>query len=161
MTMTPAGVWWVSQYPTSKTTASLVQPFRARVQLFIIELERRGCTVKISATHRPFERAWLMYWAWQIARKGFAPELVPAGSTDADVTEPIPIEWSLAGALEMVEAYDLAYEPSLTSRHIQRRAIDMTITGWIGKASALYELGASYGVHKLVKDPPHWSDDGR
>ncbi len=51
----------------------------------------------------------------------------------------------------------------------------MTITGVIGKTivtklnietpiknnSDLYSVGASYGVIKLISDPPHWSDDGR
>lgn len=152
--MTEAGAGWVEQFPTSRSTATLVQPFRVKVQRFITELERRGCVVKINATHRPEERAYLMHWAWRIVRDGHDPALVPAH-------EGIDITWTRAGAAEMVEGYGLAYQPSLTSRHIQRRAIDMTITGWTGTASALHALGASYGVHKLVSDLPHWSDDGR
>jgi hypothetical protein len=50
----------------------------------------------------------------------------------------------------------------------------MTITGYEGKTvkdandkdavlsdeTDLHALGATYGVIKLVSDPPHWSDDG-
>ena len=50
----------------------------------------------------------------------------------------------------------------------------MNVSGMIGKtilskdgtkvkikaASDLYPVGASYGVHKLESDPPHWSADG-
>lgn len=30
----------------------------------------------------------------------------------------------------------------------------------IRKLGDLYAVGATYGVQKLVSDPPHWSDDG-
>jgi len=60
----------------------------------------------------------------------------------------------------MVAGYGIAYRPALTSRHIQGRAIDMRITGWKGTEQELYARGASFGVRKLIKDPPHWSDDG-
>lgn len=50
----------------------------------------------------------------------------------------------------------------------------MTITGITGKLlknangtevyiqsqSSLHAVGATYGVYKLLSDPPHWSDDG-
>jgi hypothetical protein len=68
----------------------------------------------------------------------------------------------------------MAHSAVLVSRHTQKRAIDMTISGVVGKsindasgkATAIKSLkdlnavGKSYGVVKLVSDPPHWSDDG-
>jgi hypothetical protein len=81
----------------------------------------------------------------------------------------------------MCDLFQIAFEPSLTSRHIEGRAIDMTI-GWNGTIKVkdrqgkarevgaprsgdtnpdLHRIGAGYGVIKLVSDPPHWSDDGR
>jgi D-alanyl-D-alanine dipeptidase len=77
-------------------------------------------------------------------------------------------------ARDMVAAYGIVYRPSLHTRHSEGRAVDMTITGVIGKKiqnasvdmvlvtelTDLYRLGRSYGVVKLVSDPPHWSDDG-
>jgi hypothetical protein len=172
-----SGPSWVTQYPTGRTTASLVQPFRGNVQRFITALETAGATVRITATKRPPERAWLMQTAWDVARGAVRPEQVPKRSG-------IDIQWvhttqaaSIEAARAMVAAYGLVYRPSLTSRHIQGRAIDMSID-WdrelevvdgcglpvrlrVGDLTTLYKLGASYGVMKLVSDPPHWSDDGR
>ena len=64
--------------------------------------------------------------------------------------------------------------PHAVKTPIRRTAIDMNVSGMIGKtilskdgtkvkikaASDLYPVGASYGVHKLESDPPHWSADG-
>jgi hypothetical protein len=79
----------------------------------------------------------------------------------------------------MAKAYDIVYRPALSSNHTRRRAIDMRITGVVGKTVAkadgsqvviqkhgdtdsdLFAVGASYNVFKLVSDKPHWSDDGR
>ncbi len=81
----------------------------------------------------------------------------------------------------MTQTYALKVRPSLTSRHTERRAIDMTI-GWQGMLNIrdfdgklhaiaapprdgtnpeLAAVGGSFGVLKLASDPPHWSDDGR
>ena len=154
MPSAPAGAWWCAQFPTSKRVSDLAGSFRLGVMAFIQELnDVHRCEVEIAATWRPSERAWLMHWAWKIAHSE-AP-IVPPYRAD------IPIEWTEAGALAMCVKYGLKYEPSLTSRHIEGRAIDMSIHGWTGTLADLYKLGAHYGVIKLVKDPPHWSDDGR
>lgn len=139
-------------FPGSRAIADLVDPFGSDVAAFVAELERLGCTVHVSATWRPEQRAWLMRGAWDVAHFGLAAR--PAPRAD------IPITWTVAGAQAMVARYQLAARPSLTSRHIQRKAIDMTITGWTGTAEALYALGATYRVIKRIKDPPHWSTDG-
>ncbi len=169
MVLEPAGIAWVSKYPTDRTTAGLRQPFRLHAQQFIEALETAGAHVSLTATKRPEQRAWLMHYAWRIA-KGEDPKTVPERSD-------IPILWTRQGAIDMVGAYKLRYEPSLTSRHIEGRAVDMTIA-WskpltvvdghgkevllvVGDLDTLYEIGDSYGVIKLRKDPPHWSDDGR
>ncbi|MDB6141995.1 MAG: peptidoglycan-binding protein [Pseudomonas sp.] len=87
----------------------------------------------------------------------------------------------------MVNGYgmkNLKVAPSLTSRHIEGHAIDMSIS-WSGSLSILdsagamvtiatepktgmntqlHAVGASYGVIKFrggEKDKPHWSTDGR
>jgi hypothetical protein len=74
----------------------------------------------------------------------------------------------------MVSGYHTVFKPVLSSRHTQKRAIDMTITDVMGKVlknadgsevlvrsqPQLHSVGATFGVHKLVTDPPHWSDDG-
>jgi hypothetical protein len=65
--------------------------------------------------------------------------------------------------------YALVHDAVLTSRHTEGRAIDMTISSVAGKSvkdasgnahtvtslADLNSIGASYGVQKLVSDPPH------
>jgi hypothetical protein len=116
-----------------------------------------------------------MHYAWKIARQGMKAADVPAMAG-------VDIKWvheneedSCNAANEMVTAYGIVFAPSLTSRHTEGRAIDMTITQYAGKTfnrplgqtpflvntpTQLHTLGAIYGVRKLVSDPPHWSDDG-
>jgi len=74
----------------------------------------------------------------------------------------------------MASAYEIVYPPALVSRHTERSAIDMTISGvknkkiknasgtevLIKRDSDLHSVGATYGVNKLLSDPPHWSDNG-
>lgn len=88
---------------------------------------------------------------------------------------------SRAAANAMVAGYDIAFQPVLVSRHTEGKAIDMEISwsspqlkiangsGTVitiqtgaknGSNAGLHKIGASYGVIKLVKDPPHWSSDG-
>ncbi len=155
MTTLPAGRDWVAFYPTSRSLADLAEPFRSSARAFIAELAVIGCGIRLSATRRPVERAYLMHWAWLIAREGAQPPPARPG---------IAIAWTFPGAEEMVDAYGIVVRPSLTSRHITGNAVDMTISGWPTDAAAmerLYALGASFGVHKLRSDVPHWSDDGR
>lgn len=170
----PAGRYWTEQYPTGRTTGSLEEPFQTSVEKMITALEAGGADVDIAATRRPRERAYLMRGAWDIVNEGVDPADVPAFPG-------IDIEWTREGAAEMVAIYRLAYRPSLTSRHIEGKAIDMSIT-WKGlitvtdargvrqtldwskladRTTRLYAFGATFGVKKLVKDPPHWSTDGR
>ena len=80
----------------------------------------------------------------------------------------------------MVAGYGIVFRPALNSRHTEGRAIDMSIA-WLGDLvidradgesitvtsaprtganSSLQMVAASYGVIKLVSDPPHWSVDG-
>jgi len=87
---------------------------------------------------------------------------------------------ALAAAASMIDGYSLVYRPARHSAHNTGKAIDMTIQ-WSGDLTIakkdgslhtistlprngnnpqLHEIGASYGVFKLVSDPPHWSSDG-
>ena len=161
--------------------------FRDKVNRFIAALKAANASVKISETYRSRERAYLMYYAYAIARENFSPTRVPT-------VEGVNICWLHGGsegapdlaaskkaAEQMVVAYNIAFKPTLNSLHVERRAIDMTI-GWQGDLKivdgvgipisirtdprngnnvALHKIGATYGVIKLVSDPPHWSDSGR
>lgn len=168
----PAGKAWCARYPTSRSIDDLEPSWRPKVAAFIKALRAAGITAIIAATRRPKERAWLMHWAWMISREGFNPAAVP----------PMPgvdIEWTKAGADEMVAGYGLAYQPAIASRHIDGLAVDMNITVpktvvmtdgqgrtvqiQAGDGDAdddVISVGASYGVIKLRADHPHWSNDG-
>lgn len=169
-----SGPQWASRFPTSTSCDDLAAPFRGDVNRFISAIQAAGGSVRISATYRPKERAYLMHYSAAIARGSIAPSRVPAMAG-------VDIEWdhgaddeSRAAAREMAASYNIVYPPALRSRHTERGAIDMTISGLrnktvrdasgadvlIKKDSDLYAVGESYGVKKLRSDPPHWSDNG-
>lgn len=174
-----SGRAWVGRFPSSADVEDLVEPFRGNVKRFLAALAAAGIAVDIAATYRPRERAYLMHYSYKIAHKLVAPE-------DVEHIPSVPIEWvhpseaeSIRAAAEMVRAYGIEFPPALESNHSRRRAIDMRLHGVLGKTVAradgefvkikkhtandsdLYAVGASYNVHKLVSDKPHWSDDGK
>jgi hypothetical protein len=186
ITAIASGAEWVAKYPTSKDVEDLASPFRENVKKFLAALQAAGADVSISATYRPAERAYLMHYAYRIAREKLDPRDVPARNG-------VDIEWvhrkengridlvaSRNAAEDMVEAYDIVYRPALNSNHTRRLAIDMTIS-WTdtlsiknargntvdikstprsGQNGDLWKVGKSYQVLKLESDPPHWSEDG-
>ncbi|MEP7341315.1 MAG: hypothetical protein ABI977_26530 [Acidobacteriota bacterium] len=170
---------WVNKFPTSKSLLDLKPPFLSKMSKFHNALIAAGASVKISATVRPPERAYLMHWSFKIARQNFDPNDVPAMPGVDIVWAHENEEQSRAAARNMVAAYGIAFAPALTSNHIRGLAVDMTI-GWTGTLNIkdatgnvvgigapqsggnpkLQAVGRSYGVIKLVSDPPHWSNDG-
>jgi hypothetical protein len=185
MADTPSGKDWLSKYPTSKSLADLKGGFASGAKKFHAALVKAGAKVSVSATFRPPERAYLMHYAFLVA-KGLDPKKVPAMAGVAidwqhkdKSGQPNPKD-AVKAAKDMVGAYHIAYKPALTSRHTQGLAIDMTIS-WSGTLTIvdgkgkpveitssprdgdnkdLQDVGASYGVIKLKSDPPHWSSDG-
>jgi hypothetical protein len=177
---------WIARFPASNSTADLLPAVQRAADRFIAALQAAGASVIVSETYRSRERAYLMHFAYRIARENLDPR-------SADVMPGVNICWlhkfangnpdlagSRAAAQLMVAAYQIVYPPVLNSRHTERRAIDMTIA-WQGDLSImdghgqrvkissaprtgdnpdLHKVGASYGLIKLVSDPPHWSDDG-
>jgi hypothetical protein len=175
--------WWNAnqvRYPNSDKLADLASPFRERAAEFIDALKAAGAKVVISSTRRNRIRAHLMHYSWRVSRGEVAPGDVPAVAG-------LTIRWdhgdlarSKKGAREMSDLFGIAFKPSLTSNHIEGRAIDMTIS-WKGTIeikdktgkkrpvgapqsgdtnTELHAIGANFGVRKLPSDPPHWSDDG-
>ena len=174
--------WWQAnqaKFPNSELVSALEALFAAKVGNFIAALKAAGASVTVSATRRNKIRAYLMNGSWVVS-KG----LKTAASMKAEPG--CSIVWdhgdettSRAAAKEMLDLFDIVFQPSLTSRHILGLAIDMTIT-WAGTLQVkdgagkvvalpapasptnptLLALGASYGVLKLASDPPHWSDNG-
>jgi hypothetical protein len=99
-----------------------------------------------------------MHWCCLIADSGQDPAAVPAmAGVEIDWTHDGDVVAARTAARAMKAAYGIAYPAALVSRHTQRRAIDMTIHN---APDDVVALGASFGVHKLLTDPPHWSDDG-
>ena len=175
--------WWhanQARFTNSDKLTDLIPEFAAKVQAFITAMRAGGAQVKVSSTRRNPVRAYLMHYSWRLG----------AGQVSAASIPPKPgceIVWdhgdeaaSRRCAREMRDLFNIAYQPSLTSRHIEGKAIDMTIT-WAGDLAlrdgqgrlvtiapprsgdvnaALHRVGASYGVIKLVSDKPHWSTDG-
>lgn len=186
MAREPSGVVWVGRFPTSRSTATLIDGFRQKCDAFLAALADAGATVNINATLRPPERAYLMFWSFVIN----AGEVEPA---DVPPHAGVNIEWvhrkangspdlaaSRSAAAAMVHGYDIVHRPSLTSLHIFGKAIDMSI-GWNGVLKIkqrngtkktigsqprsglnhdLWAVGATYGVLKLPSDAPHWSSTG-
>lgn len=191
-----SGPEWVQRFPVSRQLDDprLQEPFRTNLNRFYRALLDAGATVSGISTVRPPERAYLMAWAWSIAREGTDPGQVPPRPG-------VPIVWlhrradgqpdlaaSKAAAAAMVEAYGIVYKPSLTSNHINGTAVDWHIT-WTGDLAvkdasgklvtitttprsggdgddpagnaALREVAATYGLHHLLGDWPHWSANGR
>lgn len=176
-------VWWhanQTRFPNSAAIGDLVPPFRDNVTAFVKALRDAGADVRISATRRNRSRAQLMHFCFRVANGSIAPRDVPAIAGCAIQWDHGDLARSKRGAQEMVDLFGIAFQPSLTSLHIEGRAIDMTI-GWNGTIQVrdkfgrartvaaprsgdanrdLHAIGATYGVIKLVSDPPHWSDNG-
>lgn len=175
-----SGAQWVARYPTSTSLGDLTPAFSKAVTSFIAAIEAAGGSVTISATYRPPERAYLMHYAWAIAKDGASPTNIEAKAgvnidwAHLDATGKSDPKAAVKAASAMVSGYAMAHSAVLVSRHTQKRAIDMTISGVVGKsvndasgkATPIHSLrdlnpvGKSYGVIKLVSDAPHWSDDG-
>lgn len=175
--------WWNAnqgRYPNSNKLEDLAKPFGDNAAKFIKALKDAGASVTISATLRHPTRARLMRYSWDIAKGIIAPKDAPAIPGCAIRWDHGDLAKSKAGAQEMVDCFGIAFQPALTSLHIEGRAIDMTI-GWNGtlkiKDAAgkeqslgaprtgdantdLHKVGASYKLIKLLSDPPHWSDNG-
>lgn len=175
--------WWHANqglYVNSNRIEDLDPDFATKVRAFVTAMRNAGATVQVSSTRRNKVRAYLMHYSWTLA----------AGTNTAASIPPEPgchIIWdhgneaaSRAAAAEMRDLFNIAYQPSLTSRHIEGKAIDMTIS-WTGTLAMidgqgqpvsvpppcsgdinarLHQVGRSYGVIKLLSDKPHWSTDG-
>jgi hypothetical protein len=181
-----SGPAWVQQFPTSRSVDDLVEPFHTNVQNFLAALSAAGAAVSIADTLRPPERLSLMHYSFQVANSVIAPTQVPAIPnvdidwlhTDSD-GNPDPAA-SAAAAGQMVASYGIVYAPALNSLHALGQAIDMDIS-WSGDLTIanadgstavvtsspqsghnpdLHQVGATYGVIKLLSDPPHWSLTG-
>jgi hypothetical protein len=176
--------WWhanQARFSNSLLISDLHPDFRDKTARFINALRAAGALVTVASTRRNAIRAYLMHYCWRLSRTDIDPASIPDNPGCG-------IQWdhgnrvkSRNAARAMSDLFALKFEPSLTSRHIEGKAIDMKIL-WTGKINVkdahgnrievytpndcaqnriLHGIGASYGVIKLFSDPPHWSSDGR
>jgi hypothetical protein len=182
-----SGIVWVGRFPDAKNTSALADGFREGCEAFIAAMKTGGISVTVNSTRRPTERAYLMHYSWRIHKRTLNPQNVPAQAgvdiewVHRDANGKIDLAASRRAASAMVAAYDIAFQPSLTSRHIQGRAVDMSLS-WSGSVTirnksnqavsitgsprngfnlTLRKVGQTFGVVKHSSDAPHWSTDGR
>lgn len=185
--------WWDANEkidPLNKKSSDiedLESTFQGKVKEFKKALDDAGTSISIDTTKRPKERAYVLHYAWQVAKGNVQANAVPAMTGVDIVWDHGDDTKSKAGAQEIVTAANVASKPSLTSNHIEGKAIDWTIT-WTGDLkikekggtdrvikttplnggdpgnTELHDVGKGYGVIKglfSIKDPPHWSFDGK
>lgn len=175
--------WWhanQSKFPNSNKLADLNPPFREGATAFIDALKAAGAQVSVTSTLRHPIRAYLMHFSWKVAKGQIAPSAVPAKPGCDIIWDHGNLARSKAAAREMMNLFGMAHIAALKGLHIDGHAIDMNV-GWSGTLSvkdaagatkaigaprngkdnkALHAVGASYKVHKLGTDPPHWSING-
>jgi hypothetical protein len=182
-----SGVVWVSRFPDTRTTSDLAGAFRSGCEAFIEAAKAGGADVEVSSTRRPKPRAQLMHFSWRIHKQTLNPQnVLPLAGIDIEWVHrradgSVDLAASRAAATAMVNAYVIAFQPSLTSLHVLGKAIDMSIS-WSGSLSVaensgrvrviastprngmnldFRKVGRTYGVLKHPTDRPHWSTTGR
>src|SRR5207247_5974199 len=111
---------------------ALADPFKGNVTSFIDMLRANKAHVSISATYRPPERAWLMHWAWYIAKGKIKYSKLGtiANPHNIDIVWDHGDEKSTrAAAAAMVKAHKVAHQAAPPSRHTERQAAAITIPG--------------------------------
>ena len=130
----PSGPAWAVEFPVSASLRDLSVTFGAQVRRFVEALAAAGAVVEVLSTRWSPEAAYLMHWAWRIAKESFDPRRVPEMSG-------IRITWwhgdiyaSQDAARAMVEAYgieDLKAAPPVDSPHVRGDGVDMSVA-WDG-----------------------------
>lgn len=108
-----SGAAWVQRFPTSASLADLEAGFGANATSFVNALKSAGASVTISATFRPVERAFLMHYAYEIAKNGFNRQTFPSAKVSKS-----------AGSIAMPMAM------SISRRRKPRRRRWSMATGW-------------------------------
>lgn len=174
--------WWhtnQARFPNSSRIEDLEPVFRAKFQEFLAALRAAGAITTIFASRRNKQRAYLMHYCFKIANGSTSPADVPTEPGMNIIWDHGDLAKSRQAAKEMVQLFGIVFQPSLESLHITGQAVDIDIS-WSGLLSIrakggqtfridaprngsntlLHTVGASYGVIKLLSDPPHWSVNG-
>lgn len=159
-----SGVELLEEFEASDELSDLDSDFRRNVEAFIEALEQGGAKVEVLATVWPPELAYLLHWAWQIAKDDLHPLAVPPIEEidfNAEVKAEVDISWwhgsleaSRAVAAEIVEAAGIGHldePPVLASHHVAGEAIDMKIS-WGGELLVQDPLGGEVIIFSSPKD---------
>ncbi len=122
----PSGVAWAAKFPISQEDSDFDSDMRSRWKRFTRVLEDGGANVEIIASKTPPERAYLMHWAWRIAKGEIDPRDVPdADPEEQNMEDEVDIQWwhgdlkaAQSAAQEMVDAFkidELKVPPPLPS----------------------------------------------
>lgn len=187
-TLEPSGAVWCQRFPGSASLESLNDTFKAAASAFIGAMRNAHITVKVNAALRPIQRSYLMYHAFQIAKGHESPDKVPPYSgVNIDWVHRKPdgsmdLEKSVKAAKDMCAGFEINIHSARQavgkpgrSRHNYGAAVDINITGYVGKKikdasghevelksfADLKLVGYGYGVHYYPKENMHWSDTGR
>jgi hypothetical protein len=173
-----SGSHWVAKFPTSKSLNTLKGNFKTNCIEFVKMLKKNGAIIKINATYRPKERAYLMHFSYKISAGLISPSKVPSEKGVNIIWNHGNIIKSRKASSLMVSKYNIAYPPARESKHTLGKAIDMSISSLpnsitfeingekiskkIGNKTAseneiLWDIAKKYyQVIKLPNDPPHW-----
>ncbi|KWK83877.1 hypothetical protein WM16_31625 [Burkholderia ubonensis] len=182
-----SGRKWCEKYPGSKSVDSLNADFKAKVSAFFAVLKEAKIHYAVNAAFRPNERSYMMYHAFQIAKKKESPDKVapwpgvnidwvhrkPDGSMDLDASIKAAKEMCAGFGIKVDDPKQRVGRPK-SSRHNFGGAVDINISGYANKKvknadghevelksfKDLVSLGASYGVHYFPAERMHWSDTG-
>lgn len=160
------GAAWAARFPTSRRLQDLKGDFEDDVTDFVRAMRAAGISVDPVATLRPAQRAYLMHYAWLVAKKQTAANKVPAFQP-AKGQDPVDVCWqhtdkdgkydsaaSVKAAQALVTAFgidpDLKVAPALNSLHTQGRAIDMATT-WSARSITITDHA---GRHVTIATTP-------
>ena len=112
LTQELSGSQWVARYPGSNSVDDLSSPFKENAKNFIQAVKNGSGIVKISATYRPTERAYLMQTSWEIAKGNIKAADAPSlASVDIEWVHPTDSE-SIQAAQDMVDGYGIVFRPA-------------------------------------------------
>ncbi|RAS27795.1 LysM peptidoglycan-binding domain-containing protein [Paraburkholderia bryophila] len=186
-TLEPSGAVWCSRFPGSASLDSLNDSFKAKASAFITAMRDAHILVRINAALRPIQRSYLMFHAFEIAKGHESPDHVePYPGVNIDwvhrsANGSMDLEASVKAAKEMCHGYGININSAMQavgrpgrSRHNYGAAVDLNITGYVGKRvkdvtgnevalssfADLKHVGHGYGVNYYPHENMHWSDTG-
>jgi hypothetical protein len=139
-----SGAQWCSRYPGSSSLDDLNAPFKDDLKAFLDACKAAGVVWHVTQTYRPPQRAYLMHYAWKVAKGQVAPTAVPAYSGEGEAPK---IKWehekkeaSIKAAQAMVNGYGIVFAPALESNHSGKTAVDMSVSSWTWKEGKYIEI---------------------